>query len=192
MYQVCLPISRMAPLSKALSGILLPLETFGTHLDSSRKTVDTNLEKCYFKAAGEILAKVWEEIVLDNFPVVADYVENTAKDPRDLNKKWISVHCKISQYLLQVIQCNDSKCCGDFEQLGRVFSQVTFLPAPVLVRQISEEPVVSRVSDVKASDRFLDLCKYIGIQQLILNSGFSQMSYVKCHMICTAQVLGQK
>ena len=58
-----------------------------------------------------------------------------------------------------------------------MFSQVAFLPAPVLVRQISEKPVVSRVSDVKASDRFLDLCKYIGIQQLILNSGFSQMSY---------------
>ena len=127
MYQVCLPITRMAPLSKALSGILLPLETFGTHLDSSRKTVDTNLEKCNFQAAGEILAKVWEEIVLDNFPVVADYIENTAKDPRDLNEKWISVHCKISQYLLQVIQCNDSKCCGGFRTTWKsVFSSRFF------------------------------------------------------------------
>ena len=51
---------RMAPLSKALSGISLPHETFGTHLDSSRKTIETNLEKRNFKAAGEILAKVWE------------------------------------------------------------------------------------------------------------------------------------
>ena len=62
----------MAPMSKALSGILLPHEIFGTHLDSSRKTICTNLEKHNFKAGGEILAKVWEEIVLDNFFLVAD------------------------------------------------------------------------------------------------------------------------
>ena len=94
---------RMVPLSKALFGILLPHETFWTHLDSSRKTIDTNLEKRNFKAAGKILAKVWEEIVLGNFPVVADYVENATKDPVDLNEKWISVHGRISQYLLQIV-----------------------------------------------------------------------------------------
>ena len=64
----------MAPLSKALSEIFLPHETFGTHLDLSRKSIDTNLEKRNFKAAGEILAIVCEEIVHDNFPVAADYV----------------------------------------------------------------------------------------------------------------------
>ena len=90
---------RMAPLSKALSGILLPHETFEIYLDSSRETIDTNLEKRNFKAAGEILAKGWEEIVLGNFHVVVDYVENVTKEPVDLNRKWISVHCRISQYL---------------------------------------------------------------------------------------------
>ena len=70
---------RMAPLSKALSVLLLPHETFGTHLDSSRKTTDVNLEKRNFKAAGEILAQIWEEVVLDKFPVVPEYVENAAK-----------------------------------------------------------------------------------------------------------------
>ena len=94
---------RMVPLSKALFGILLPHETSWTHLDSSRKTIDTNLEKRNFKAAGKILAKVWEQIVLDNFPVVADYVENATKDPVDLNETWISVHGRISQYLLQIV-----------------------------------------------------------------------------------------
>ena len=94
---------RMVPLSKALFGILLPHETSWTHLDSSRKTIDTNLEKRNFKAAGKILAKGWDEIVLGNFPVVADYVENSTKDPVDLNEKWISVHGRISQYLLQIV-----------------------------------------------------------------------------------------
>ena len=89
----------MTPLRKVLSGILLPHETFGTHLDSSRKTIDHNLKKHNFKAAGKILAKVWEEISLDNLPVVADHIKNAAKDPVDWNEKWISVHCRISQYL---------------------------------------------------------------------------------------------
>ena len=76
-----------------------------------RKAIDTNLEKRNFKATGEILAKVGEEVVLYNFPVVADYVKNAAKDPVDLNEKWISVHCRISQYLLQIVPFN----FGDFQ-----------------------------------------------------------------------------
>ena len=57
---------------------------------------------------------------------------------------------------------------GTFEQLGRVFSQVAL---------ISKGSVVPSVSDVKASDRFVDLWKRIGIQQLIPNSGFTQIPY---------------
>ena len=56
-----------------------------------------------------LLAKVWKEIVLDNFPAMADYVENAAKDPLDWNKKCISVHCRTVQFLLQIVRCNDSK-----------------------------------------------------------------------------------
>ena len=70
---------RMAPLIKALNGILLRHETFGTHLNLSKKAIDTNLEKRNFKAFGKILAKVWEEIVLHSFAVVADCVENASK-----------------------------------------------------------------------------------------------------------------
>ena len=95
---------RMAPLTKTLSRILLPHETFGTHLYSSRKTINTNLEKRNFKSAGEILAKVWEEIVLDNFPVVTDCVKNAAKDPIDLSEKWIRGHCRSSHTNSLLIQ----------------------------------------------------------------------------------------
>ena len=78
---------------------MFPCETFGTHLDSSRETIDSNLEKHNFKPVGEVLAKVWEEIVLKNFPVVADYVKNAAKDPVDFNEKWINVNCRICKYI---------------------------------------------------------------------------------------------
>ena len=124
----------MAPLSKALSGLLLPHETFDTQLDSPRKTTDVNLEKRNFKAAGEILAQIWEEVVLDKFPVVAEYVENAATNPVDLDEKWISVHCRISQYLLQIVKYNDLKCCGKFRT-----TCPSVFPTPFFTRPRSSE-----------------------------------------------------
>ena len=55
---------RMAPLSKDTAGIVLPFEKFGSYLNSSNKTIDTELEKRNFAAAGEILASVWSETIL--------------------------------------------------------------------------------------------------------------------------------
>ena len=43
------------------------------------------------------------------------------------------------------------------------------------MRQIPEGPAIPSVSDVNASDPFVDLWKRISIQQLIPNSRFSQM-----------------
>ena len=81
---------KMAPLSKALTRLLPPHGIYGTHLDSSRKTIDSDLEKRNFKAAGEILVKVWEEAVPDKFPVVAEYLEKSRKDSVEVDEKWIS------------------------------------------------------------------------------------------------------
>ena len=36
---------RMAPLSKDAAGIVLPFDKFGTHLNSSNKTIDEDLER---------------------------------------------------------------------------------------------------------------------------------------------------
>ena len=108
---------------------------------------------------------------------MADYVKNAAKDPVDLNEKWISVHCRISQYLLQTVQCNDSKYCGHFQIAWKSVFSSRFSLASIQVRQISEGPAVPTVRNVKVSDRFVDLWKRIGIQQLIPNSGFNKMSY---------------
>ena len=44
----------MAPLSKALAGMVLPHDTFDTHRNSQRRTVDLELEKRNFKKAGEV------------------------------------------------------------------------------------------------------------------------------------------
>lgn len=44
---------RMAPLSKRLTGVILPHEHFGSHLDDKGITTDDNLEKRNFQHAGE-------------------------------------------------------------------------------------------------------------------------------------------
>ena len=48
---------RMASLIKDTTGIILPSDTFGNHLNESNKATDIEFEK-KFKAAGEILASV--------------------------------------------------------------------------------------------------------------------------------------
>ena len=88
---------------------------------------------------------------------------------------YIYVVTVLSQYLLQIVRYSDSKCWLS-SNLEECFLK-SLLPAPVPVRQISEGPALPSISDVKASDRFVDLWKRIGIHQLISISGFSQMSY---------------
>ena len=61
---------RMAPLSKVLAGLLLPYDTFGNHLDSQGRTIEVELEKRNFKETGEVLCEVWNELLIDEFPVV--------------------------------------------------------------------------------------------------------------------------
>ena len=68
----------MAPLSKDTSSVILPFNTYGTHLDASNKTIDMQLEIKNSKAAGEILAKIWSESIIDGHPVKAAYI-----DPQD-------------------------------------------------------------------------------------------------------------
>ena len=60
---------RMSPLSHDLCGIILPHDSFGTHLNGSGKTIDVQLEKKNFQAAAEVLSEVWCKTEIDNFPV---------------------------------------------------------------------------------------------------------------------------
>ncbi|GFO38799.1 hypothetical protein PoB_006530400 [Plakobranchus ocellatus] len=49
---------RVAPLSRDLAGVVLSHEHFGSHLDSSGKTVDEQMERQNFQHAGETLTEV--------------------------------------------------------------------------------------------------------------------------------------
>ncbi|CAF1644201.1 unnamed protein product [Adineta ricciae] len=75
---------RMAPLSHDLAGLILPHDHFGTHLSDSGVTVNPELERTNFKKAGEVLAEVWCGSVIDDYSVVAEYIDPPASTPDEL------------------------------------------------------------------------------------------------------------
>ena len=89
----------MAPLSHDLAGVVLPHDTFGSHLNNKNETVDKELEMKNFAKAGEVLAEIWSKTVIDNYPTVAEYINPsnevfiTAKD-----QEWMAKHVRESQY----------------------------------------------------------------------------------------------
>ena len=108
----------MAPLSRELSSVILPHDHFGSHLDSSGRTVDKELELQNFAEAGKVLAGIWTDVQIDSYPVVASYIcppainTDTVTRPAPVSQKWTAVHVKESQYCLQVVPCNDLECCS--------------------------------------------------------------------------------
>ena len=66
---------RLSPMAQDLTGLILPHNHFGTHLDANGFTKDAELEKENCKLTGDVLAEVWSMNVLDEYPVVAEYIE---------------------------------------------------------------------------------------------------------------------
>ncbi|CAF4336056.1 unnamed protein product [Rotaria sp. Silwood2] len=66
---------RLALLSHDLSGLVLPDNYFGTHLNISGLTIDAELEKMNLKKTGEVLAEVWNMNMIDRCQVVTEYID---------------------------------------------------------------------------------------------------------------------
>ena len=77
--------TQLAPLSRDLSGLILPHDHYGSHLDKNGKTCDTELEKVNFQKAGEVLAEVWNSTVIDEYEVVASYVGSDRGSSRSVH-----------------------------------------------------------------------------------------------------------
>ena len=61
---------RRAPLSHDVAGVILPHDTFGTHLDEKGDAMDKDLEIENFAHAGKILSDIWSHTVIDGCPTV--------------------------------------------------------------------------------------------------------------------------
>lgn len=95
----------MAPLSRDLAGVVLDHEVLGTHLNEKGETIDLELEKKNFAHAGEVLAEIWSNTVIDGHPTIAKYVhpeESEPYNPCDITAEWKSRHVREGHYFLQV------------------------------------------------------------------------------------------
>ena len=96
----------MSNLSKELSGVILPHDHFGTHLDNENDTIDEELELQNFEHAGEV----------NDHPVVAEFVGRELLDITiTKEEEWKANYVRESEYLLQTVKCTDTACCSPFQ-----------------------------------------------------------------------------
>ncbi len=90
---------RLALLSQDLSGLVLPHNYFGTHLNISGLTVDADLEKMNFKKTGETLAEIWNMNMIDRHPVLAEFINppSSADDMVRLIDTQFTLDCIIDE-----------------------------------------------------------------------------------------------
>ena len=142
------PVERcIAPLSKDASGVILPFDTYGSHLNISNVTIDENLKRRNFKAAGEVLASIWLESVIDGHPVIAKFVNVPEKErevsvPDEVTDQWKIVHIRQSQYMLQFARCREKSCCKFRTNFYTYFPQ-RFLPPPIPITNTTDGLSVS-------------------------------------------------
>jgi hypothetical protein len=174
----------MAPLSRELTGVILPHDHFGTLLDTSGRTVDDDLELMNFAEAGKVLASIWSGVTIDGFPVVTRYIcppdVNTITDSSSIDvtvsQKWRATHVRESQYCLQVVRCNDLDCCSTWRSAIKNLLPNRFLPNPVPA-QHSGMNIVASIAD---STAFLPLFVYLQLNsniQIDAMANFSEPPY---------------
>ncbi|KAL4719432.1 hypothetical protein ACJJTC_009058 [Scirpophaga incertulas] len=134
---------RMAPLSLPLSGLVLPHDTFGNHLDAKGKTTNSDLELKNFAQAGKILSEIWSSIIIDNEPVVAEYLPPDNDDVGEMtdvlnDQHWCSIYVQ--------------ECKSD---IRKILPQ-GFFPPPYPLRSESSL-IFPSPEDIKASDHFASL-----------------------------------
>lgn len=174
---------RMAPLSLDLAGVILPHDYYGTHLDGAGRTIDPELERQNFAKAGNVLADIWSQRVIDNYEVDAEYIdppENGSgssgsgsvfarsyivdETPTYLTEEWKWKHVRQSQYLLQIVKCDNLDCCGPRRTTLNSYLGSQFLPPPV---KFTKTESGLKVSGVDEHGSFLDLSSRICCNHLV-------------------------
>lgn len=193
---------RMAPLSRQLSGVVLPHDHFGTHLDSSGKTIDIDLELQNFKHAGECLADIFSSVVIDDYPVTAKFLDNHNSEIQkssliSASAEWISQHVRSSQYLLQIVKCEDLECCTAYRSAYIRFIKTRFLPPPIPLcyapdLQISTDVNTSRFATLSQNLAFFN--KDVAYDQHCpsIASKLEARICSDCNLYCASAVLLKK
>jgi hypothetical protein len=138
----------MAPLSKELSGLVLPHDHFGSHLNDQGVTIDDDLERENFKFAGQSLAEIWSEVAIDGYPTVAKFIDPSESEMeagaiQSKDADWFSRHVRTSQYFTQVVKCKELDCCSVPRSSYFHVVPLRFLPPPIPLQQTIAEGLQS-------------------------------------------------
>ncbi|CAG8510017.1 5898_t:CDS:2, partial [Scutellospora calospora] len=137
----------MTTLSGKLTGITLPIDHFGSHLNSQEKVVDSELAAQNFHYAGEALCEIWCCNSIFGKKIEATYIDKTT-DPfvelefigEEQEKKGKDVenierHCNLCQYALDIKRCDDLECCDPIraeEAIDFLIASNGFLPPDMI------------------------------------------------------------
>lgn len=84
-----------------------------------------------FAYAGKVLSEIWSKMVIDNYSVIAEFIdEGPSTITRHVENEWRDKHVMESQYLLQIVKCNDRTCCS-IPRSSYFNIMQRFLPAPL-------------------------------------------------------------
>lgn len=121
--------------------MILQHDHFGTYLDDQGRTIDDEKEKENLKFAGQTLAEIWSDVIIDSFPVVAKYVDPDSewglKFERLVSKDetWFANHVQTSQYCTQIVKCFDESCCSKLRSSYFSLIPGRFLSPPISLIQ---------------------------------------------------------
>ena len=115
----------------------MPHETYGSHLNNNGQTIDTELELRNFEAAGNTLADIWRNLVIDGYPVLAEYIP-TPPPPLikqfTVSAKYKSRHVIETRYMTVVIKCDDLLCCSVPKTQVKLFFPNQRIPALIPIK----------------------------------------------------------
>lgn len=174
----------MAPLSKELSGVILPHDHYGSHLNSRGQSTDVEKEKQNFQFAAETLAEIWSRMIIDKFPVISEFIKPDESEiaESDLNQKsmeWQNKHVRSSQYLLQIVKCQDPNCCKPFRSDLLKILPERFLPPPVQINQ-GDNGLIIDSQNGEFSPLFLNLM----LQKTLCPEVFKDYKEIPYELMC--------
>ena len=138
---------------------------------------------------GEVLAEVWNMLVM----VTVWWLVNTWRVlrgksyPVAYEEQWVTKHCRISQYFLQILKCTDEKCCDPFWTNWLDVFPCRFLLAPVQFRQSTGGPTVPLSPQAKSAYHFADLWKRTATYELVTQNDYEVLPYKvlpECEISC--------
>ena len=169
---------RMYHLSKELTGVVLPYDTYGSHLVNG-KTVDEELEVKNFQAAGEVLAEIWSNLEIDNHKVHAEFVSKSVDEETkkfQASPEFRARHVLETQYMTVYLKCDDKSCCSAPRTKVELLFPNRRIPTLIPIKLTATGPVAMElVKDINKKDiSFPDIFARVVVEKQLMPESLTE------------------